>query len=934
MANGILDEVNRALQTLYQSTNAEEKQKANTWLLDFQRTPQAWSAADGILNTSTGSPEGQIFAAQTLRHKITYDLVELGSSERTSLRDSLLNLLYRFRQGPKVVTTQICLSLAGLALQMAEWENVVGQMVQLFGTSRETIDSLIQFLTVLPEEVNTNDKIVMDSELYHQRTQQLLTDNAHHVLEALTGYMQSAELSTDTRGNVLQCFTSWLKSGDIEGRLLSQNPLLNLAFNSLPNPDLFEVAVDAVCAIIHETRDLTHTVDLVQTTLCPLLLNVRTLMATTRDQEDPELMRGFCRIFTEACEAYLPLILNHWETFRGIVEALAECVSFPDLDIVPMTFMFWEEFARRLSEPRAAALKPSVGPVFSLLERVMIDHLRYPADLNELTAEQQDQFRNFRHDMGDVLKDCVVVLGADQALQHPHDLLVTQLEHQGQEGGWQIIEAALFSLRAMGSEISPGTGVLLPKIMELLPRLPNHPKIRYAATLVIGRYTFWTAVHPDLLLFQLNFICEGFSDSEVAAASAMALRYLCADCGQWMTQYLEQLHQLYTSVIGNLCDRDAQEITEAVAHVVASLPGTQVLAGLQPFCENYLNRLVQLVERGSAIQDPERQELALILDRISVFLTVAAEDAGPKQLISLVEQVWPLVQQVTAIHYQHSIIAERACRFYRCCTGPFASLFTNHLSELINTLASAFRGSGLSCYLWIAKCCIQRYSRPDTLVPQLVQLAEQLTMYFYELVNIRGCTEIPDVVEDYFCLMQVALREIPGSLLETTWFPASLGYIGPMFAMSEAYALGASFRFFTHALTLVANPGIMSSTDNDSPLSPTGIAQLRAVFHSHGLTMTEILVRGLTEGLDPNFIPSAATALSLHLEIFESEALQWLGEVLTRIPNDKYPAVSKQKVMRDLQTALEKNASRLLPRAFRDFAAVYRRRNRLGLNDE
>lgn len=76
------------------------------------------------------------------------------------MRDSLLQLLSVFaRSGPQIINTQLCLSVAILAIQMSQWKNVVGQLVELLGNSPETIPTLLEFLTVLPEEVNNNNRI-------------------------------------------------------------------------------------------------------------------------------------------------------------------------------------------------------------------------------------------------------------------------------------------------------------------------------------------------------------------------------------------------------------------------------------------------------------------------------------------------------------------------------------------------------------------------------------------------------------------------------------------------------------------------------------------------------------------------------------------------------------------------------------------------------
>lgn len=93
------------------------------------------------------------------------------------------------------------------------------------------------------------------------------------------------------------------------------------------------------------------------------------------------------------------------------------------------------------------------------------------------------------------------------------------------------MEALLFAFRAIGSEISPTENKILPQIQSFLLSLKFHPKIRYAVTLVIGRYAEWTRNHPEYIGQQLSYISEGFSDPQIAPASAMSLKYLCESCG-------------------------------------------------------------------------------------------------------------------------------------------------------------------------------------------------------------------------------------------------------------------------------------------------------------------------------------------------------------------------------------------------------------------
>ena len=61
-----------------------------------------------------------------------------------------------------------------------------------------------------------------------------------------------------------------------------------------------------------------------------------------------------------------------------------------------------------------------------------------------------------------------------------------------------------------GERVPLKENTILPTIMSYLVQLPEHPKIRYAATLVLGRYTEWTSKHPEFLEPQLNYITKGF----------------------------------------------------------------------------------------------------------------------------------------------------------------------------------------------------------------------------------------------------------------------------------------------------------------------------------------------------------------------------------------------------------------------------------------
>jgi len=85
---------------------------------------------------------------------VIYDLHQLDPATLPSLRDSLLTALETHHAGPRTIITQLCLAIAALALQFPQWTDAVDSMIKMFGQRTETIPVLLQFIALLPEEMN------------------------------------------------------------------------------------------------------------------------------------------------------------------------------------------------------------------------------------------------------------------------------------------------------------------------------------------------------------------------------------------------------------------------------------------------------------------------------------------------------------------------------------------------------------------------------------------------------------------------------------------------------------------------------------------------------------------------------------------------------------------------------------------------------------
>lgn len=374
-----------------------------------------------------------------------------------------------------------------------------------------------------------------------------------------------------------------------------------------------------MCAIFRETREVDESTGVIQT-IYPHIIALRPKILEAAETEDADLLKGVTRLFAEAGEAWVVLIARLPDDFRSLVEAVLECcIRDQDRDAISLTFIFWYELKQYITLENYVRARATLADLYSKLVDFMIKHLEYPtpdgdeSDLFQGDREQEEKYREFRHAMGDVLKDCCEVIGVTECLGKSYNLIQEWVTNYGSQATnkqvphWQQLEAPLFSLRAMGRMVNPEESTILPQIIPLIVQIPDHEKLKFQAIMALGRYTEWTAQNPDTLEAQLNYVIAGFEhkSQEVIQAAALAFRFLGIDCQKLLGGHILQLHQFYESVIDKLKAASQEEVTEGVAAVVGIQPLDKTYEMMKMFCDPLMRRVMTL---ANSAQDEDRQK--------------------------------------------------------------------------------------------------------------------------------------------------------------------------------------------------------------------------------------------------------------------------------------------------------------------------------------
>ncbi|KAF8632582.1 hypothetical protein AX15_001790 [Amanita polypyramis BW_CC] len=834
--------------------------------------------------------------------KVTYDLHQLDAQDIPALRDTLITNLERYHSGPRNILVQLCLAISGLALQYPAWTTAVQQMVDSFGRIPATVPTLLQFLTVLPEEVTTNTRIPVTDQEYRERSSRLLTANSTQVLDLLSMYIQATGVTAEIQAQIFDCLRSWLIAGEVSAEDLAKTPLFALAFGALTSDELFDSAVDVICELIHETQEIDDNMPVIQL-IVPRVIALKPQLL--KDRDDAEKIKGYAKIFSEAGETYRTLLLQHSETFFPIVEAIGECSAYPDLDIVPITFPFWARLASMIGK------KSSVLPVFLNAYRALMDviikHLQFPPDDSMLRGQEAENFRAFRHVMGDTLKDCCLVLRTENCLFVTYQMITAALARGPEATSWQEVEAPLFALRSMGAEVDLADQSAVPKIMDLVPQLPSHPRVRYAALLIIARYTEWIDKHPDYINPQLQYIASGFedSDADVCAAAGHALKYLCQDCKQHLAEFLPTLHTFLTTTGARLAQEDRRQVYEAIGHVISAMPMERAAESLRLFSLDILADVHALANKAGAPTQGELQKVGDDLENLEVLLHVIRTfgEELPAACRNTCPEVWAVFDSFLVKYGSNYQLAEKVTRVLRYGVTLFGSSALSVASAVVNRMSQGFAATGLSSYLWVAGKIVGQYgSTEDQALRESIQeLYVHSTSKLVSILQVKPPRDVPDVLEDYVQMLLQFAEQAPDIFFQNSAFEnafkasmaaLTLVHTDIVFAALEVFRL-----IFTHDC-------LDTSVPASSVKFPVYGLAIRNVVIKEGYVFVGYLLNGLVGDFPEESTPLVTAIVRSLAKSWPTQLQAWLPPILQQLPTSKGSNEEKQRFLTDMTNAI------------------------------
>lgn len=691
------------------------------------------------------------------------------------------------------------------------------------------------------------------------------------------------------------------------------SPLFDTIINGLSNDSSFEAAVDCLCTILRDTREVDECVDIIRA-IYPRILSLRPKIAEFANSGDLETYKGLTRIFAEAGEAWVVMIARFPADFRGLVESILECCGRDqDRDAIALTFLFWYEFKQIITLDKYKDARLQYGDIFSKLVDVMIKHLEYPkpvgadeADMFDGDREQEEKFREFRHQMGDVLKDCCDVITVTECLGKAFELIKAWINSYGSQATstsvplWQELEAPLFSMRAMGRMVSPEESVVLHQVIPLIVQIPDHEKLRFQAIMALARYTDWTAQHPEFLQPQLNFVIAGFShgSKEVVRAAALAFKFFGTDCRKLLEKHVTELHSFYESILDSLPPVSQEEITEGVACIISAQELSKVYDTFKLYCDPIIKRMISRAnEARTAQDDAPRLAVADYLQLLTIFVQNIQPYVSPQEenpAVKYCQEILPVLSAIAENFTNSTPILERVCRCWRYMVLSYRTAILPLLPELAQQLASGFENSRQGCFLWATDSVLREFAVGAEFVDAATSQAiynffEQQALAFLRIMNDLPPVDLPDVIEDFFRLLIDALIYYHRQLLVSPVCQHILSASLSALTLQQDAPLTATLHYLRDLLSYGTDHPNSSNFDYDhgsqTPRNPPQLQQaVRQLVAAQGEPLVQRIMTGMMFSFPRDCLQDASGVLLALFEILPQETTVWLKGTIGMLP--------------------------------------------------
>ena len=405
----LVTEAEKAIQTFYHSQNPEERNQAHRWLLELQKSPEAWQTSWLLLDTAK-TVECQYYGAVILHYKISHMINEITEKEILEIQMKLISLICVYGSTLKFVRTKLCSTFAALVLQnLDNGATLLGCIEQvglyLHSVGSESKEITLQIISELPSQLNSIN--MPQSERFKAK------DFMMKFVDPLISMWKEIFLSKNInlQADALPTMLGWIEFGIPAIDFVPMIPILlhHIEVDEL-SPKICEVITDAL------TEPSSYSLKETIFQMINQILQLEPLVERAIIEQNEEFVNNFCMMISNIGETHSNILLaTNDPSFQKVSLDLIKLIlrfssvsgHFPvDESCSKLTLTFWYHLQDDLySIETITDYHRQVYDAFLVLIDIYFLKAQYPPDetYEKFNSEEKEQFRCYRIDIQDTI---------------------------------------------------------------------------------------------------------------------------------------------------------------------------------------------------------------------------------------------------------------------------------------------------------------------------------------------------------------------------------------------------------------------------------------------------------------------------------------------------------------------------------------------------
>lgn len=310
-------------------------------------------------------------------------------------------------------------------------------------------------------------------------------------------------------------------------------------------------------------------------------------------------------------------------------------------------------------------------------------------------------------------------------------------------------------------------------------------------------------------------------------------------------------------------------------------------------------------------------------------------------------EIFPILKTLALNFPTSEPILEISCRCWRFMVISYGYAFAPLLPELSECLFLGFETSRQGCFLWATNAILREFAQETNLDMltttessplrnDVYQFFEKQTVSFFRILNDLPPSQVADVIEDFFYLVETAVRSYPKETISSPLAPHILQASLSALTLQQAKPLSATLNFLHDFVSFGLEASTVSTlrgSSNTPRVHPPEIqGAVEQLMKTHGAALTQRLLTGLMYTFPTDDSPSdifhrASTVIMALFELLPHEAGSWVEQTIQQLPPGSVRAGEHEKLRAAISDRVLSGDPRKIRYVLPDFTNAFRRRN-------